>query len=370
MRSRFVFDLPKTLLLAGAAALVLAAAARELAVRAPGLLNGAGGAIPRWIWRDGDLRNIGPTAFFVARDFDLERVPARAAVTVVGDEEYVLFLNGAWIGGGAWRPRTPADRYDVTEWLRPGRNRWVAELRSSTGSGGFRLALADGEGRTLMVSDAAWRRFDGAWHGLFRDEPLVPAGPVRVLGSSPLGRWGSPRPGALRQALARLDPSRIRRAESVRFPAEDGTNQPLQGRRRGPSLGPLIEFDFGEEVSGYLQLAYRDAPGESRARPALVRFGDRPAPESPWPADEVVVPIAAAGNRIEAVPRAFRYVAVAGLPGVYAAEVLEVDPSEVAAPPRLGGLLGLESPRSGAPMQHEIWRELERFPGVVRGQIP
>lgn len=351
---------------------MLAAAWREAAQRWPGWVGAGRNRGAQWVWRDGDLRSIGPTAFFAVRDFDLAAVPARAEVSVVGDEEYVLYLNGEWIGGGAWSPGASADRYEVTAFLRPGRNRWVAELRSATGSGGFRLELADEAGLTLVATDGEWRRLDGAWHGLFREIPLLPELPkVRVLGRSPLGRWGSPGSGPPRPALAMRDLSRVRRAAAVRFPGEGAAERPIEGRRRGPNLGPLVEFDFGAEVSGYLQLSYRDIEGDRGPRTALLRFGDQPAPETPWLADEVVVPIPAAGNRVEALPRTFRYVAVAGLPGVFAAEVLEAGVAEEAAVARTCcSVFGLGKSSLRAPMQHEIWRELERFPGVVRGQLP
>ncbi len=329
-------------------------------------------AATQWIWREGDLRTIGPTAFFAVREVDLEQVPDGAIASVVGDEEYVLYLNGTCVGAGGWRPGTPADRYAVSRWLRRGRNRLVAELRSSTGAGGFWLELADPSGRVLARTDGAWRRFDGAWHGLFREIPLAEASPLRVLGGGAVGRWSLPAAGAVHVTLEERLPSPARRALAVRVPAEGGAWRPLATRRRGPNLGPQVEFDFGEEVVGYLQLVYRDTVDSAPPGVALLRFGDSPAPAAPWPADGVVVPIPGAGHRLSSAPRRFRYVAVVGLPGVFSAQVLELDPRELGEAARgesaERGVFGLVPPASGAAMQHEIWRELERLPGVVVGQ--
>jgi len=329
-------------------------------------------ATTQWIWREGDLRTIGPTAFFAVREVNLDRVPDGAIVSVLGDEEYVLYLNGTCVGAGGWRPGAPADRYAVSRWLRPGRNRLVAELRSSTGAGGFWLELADPAGRVLARTDGAWRRFDGAWHGLFREIPLVVASPVRVLGGGAVGRWGLPAAGPLRVTLEERLRSAPRRALAARVAAEGAAWRPLPARRRGPNLGPQVEFDFGEPVVGYLQLVYRDPADASRPGIALLRFGETPAPAAPWPADQVVVPIPSAGHRLSTAPRRFRYVAVVGLPGVFAAQVLEIDPRELGEATRgegaERGVFGLAPPVSGAAMQHEIWRELERLPGVVVGQ--
>lgn len=353
------------MLLAGLAFLVLAG--RELVQRVAGGWLGRG-AVTQWIWREGDLRAIGPTAFYVVREVTLDTVPEGATVTVVGDEEYILRLNGTCVAAGSWRPGAPAARYLVSRWLRPGRNRLVAELRSSTGAGGFWLELADPAGRVLLRTDGAWRRFDEAWHGLFRETPLVEARPVRVLGGGSLGRWSVPGPAPLRRAVEDRTRSAPRRAVAVRVPSEGPAWRPAASRRRGPNLGPQVEFDFGEEVVGYLQLAYRDASGEAGPGVGLVRIGDLPAPPAPWAADFVVVPIRLAEHRLSAAPRRFRYVAVAGLPGIFDAEVWETDPRELAGEALDGtaelGVFGLAR-ASGAPMQHEIWRELEGLPGVV-----
>ncbi len=355
-----------------AALAFVALAVRELAHRAAGAEWFRNDAVTQWIWREGDLRSLGSTAFFAVREVDLDRVPDGAIASVLGDEEYLLYLNGTLIGAGGWRPGALADRYAVSPWLRPGRNRLVAELRSSTGAGGFWLELADPSGRVLARTDDAWRRFDGAWHGLFRETPLVEAAPLRGLGSGAVGRWSLLAGGPLRAPLEERLRGEPRRALAMRIAADGPAWRPLATRRRGPNLGPQVELDFGEPVVGYLQLLYRDAPDPAGPGVALLRFGESPAPPAPWPADEVVVPIPAAGHRLSAAPRRFRYVAVVGLPGLFSAQVLEIDPRELGEAVPGGnakrGVFGLVPPASGAAMQHEIWRELERLPGVVLGQ--
>ena len=87
----------------------------------------------------------------------------------------------------------------------------------------------------------------------------------------------------------------------------------------------MVEFDFGVERTGYLQLAYREGPRqrlEVRSGAVLLAFGNEPIGEAPWSADSLFHPIPGAGLYQDSTLRRFRYVAVAGLPGLFSAEVL------------------------------------------------
>jgi hypothetical protein len=74
--------------------------------------------------------------------------------------------------------------------------------------------------------------------------------------------------------------------------------------------------------------------------------------------------------------RCFRYVAVAGLTGLYSAEVLAIDPRAVpelevssAGGPATHGVFGVRPPpRSRSPVENKIWRELERSTGLAVGK--
>ncbi len=369
---------PAWTLLAWLAATVagLALAGVELAHRSPAFAPGADPDAPAWIWRDHDLRHVQAAGFYAVKEFDLVSAAARAEVRILGDAEYVLTLNGHRIGSNRYRAGAGLDSYRVERWLTPGRNRWVVELRSPSGAGGFWFELRAG-GQQLVRSDGSWTIYETHWRGLYGRRPMPPGARPRLLGHSPLGRWGSPEAGPERPAfedlLAAAEPLG---AQFSRLSAGPGEWQGISTRlNRPPSLGPLVEFDFGVERTGYLQLAYREQPPR-RWRPppsaVLVAFGERPIGTPPWHADTLFRAIPGAGLYQDSTVRKFRYVAVAGLPGVFRAEVLATTAPGFAAlapaAPAARGVFGVRPPPSSAPVEHEVWRELERAAGLARGK--
>jgi hypothetical protein len=333
---------------------------------------GGNGGETLWIWRDHDLRHVEAAAFFAVLDAELRPVEGEARVRIVADEEYVLFLNGARISSGRWFLDAPGDEVAVGAALRPGRNRIVVELRSSTGAGGLWFELVDDRG-VLARSDGGWSVYRGEWRGLFRGGAMPPGERPLVLGRAPLGRWGAidrfRRVPTFESVLALDEPVR---AVAYRTWGGGEAWQPMpERRRRATSFGPLVEIDFGETRTGYLQLAYRDPEGEA-PKAALVVFGDAPIGPPPLPANAVIRPIFGRNLFQDARVRRFRYVAVAGLPGLFGAELLSIRDEAYEAlrtdrfdgPPR--GVFGVTPPpRSSSPVEHEIWRELERSTGLV-----
>jgi hypothetical protein len=127
-------------------------------------------------------------------------------------------------------------------------------------------------------------------------------------------------------------------------------------------------FDWGREVTGYLVL---NMPAEDGLRKALFFTGvQSPDPLRDPPAGAV---LAMTGRRswMDVRPRRFRYALVIG-DRPLAARVLQVDPGDrrIAAGlladgvPRVEGVFGIEPPPLRTPVQDEIWRELQRVPGV------
>ena len=94
------------------------------------------------------------------------------------------------------------------------------------------------------------------------------ANAAEVLGVSPFGRWGAPRAGAARPLFADVlaAPRAAARARTTgcRPDTASWTRAAAGATQRRPSLGPLVEFDFGREVVGYLQLAVRSRPRRRR----------------------------------------------------------------------------------------------------------
>ncbi|MEO7794884.1 MAG: hypothetical protein ABIV06_08945 [Thermoanaerobaculia bacterium] len=351
---------------------VLALASVELRHRSVAVGGGTARDAPTWIWRDHDLRHVQSAGFYAVKEFDLSAAPADAEVRILGDGEYLLMLNGVRIGSNRFVSGAPIDLYRVERWLQPGRNRLVVELRSSSGAGGLWFELRSG-GQQLARTDGSWTIYDSNWRGLFGGRPMPPGERPRLLGRSPLGRWGAPPSGPVRpafeDALAAAEPLP---AELYRIFGADQPWQPFAGRgRRPPSFGPLVQFDFGAERSGYLQLSYREGPrrhAEPSPGAVLLAFSDQPIGEPPWTAQTLFQPIFGSGLYQDATVRRFRYVAVAGLPGIFSAEVLATTAeASLALAPRAAaaGILGVEPPPSSAPVEHEVWRKLESAAGVA-----
>lgn len=325
----------------------------------------AGGDERTWIWAPVELRDVRPRAFFAAAEFELAGRPARAELEVLGDEEYVAWLNGRRIGSGRFRTGMPLDRYDVARFLRAGANRVVLELRSATGAGGATLRLTGDDGRSLLESGAHWSVYEHAWRGLLDSDPMPAAPGARVIGRSPIGRWGVPAPGPLRPVQADLfADQRPERAGRYRLPLESGLwfRLPRLDARR-PPLGPLVEFDFGREVTGFLVLAVRDR----QTATGLVRFGTAPSGSSGWVPDVIAVVPPHRGSWQAAEPARFRFVEVAGLERVLSAAVLTLAPgfAPVPAPAPAAGLLGIPAPPLRRPVEDAIWRSLRN-----RSRVP
>ena len=362
------------LLIAGA--VLLAVSERFLAPRV------IAGRLPtgeaQWIFAPADLHSVTPLAFQAARDFELAAPPAEARLRLLADEEYVLYLNGARVGGNRQPPGAGLDEYDVAPLLRAGANRLLVEVRSGRRAGGLLLRLSGGGGLEI-VTGPDWRilpRYRDAH--LDPDEALEWTRAPRVWGGPPTGRWRLPRAGQawpLHDELVAggdpLGPERVRVADG-------DWRRALSWRAtrslRSAGLEPAKEatFDWGREVTGYLGVAFL-----SRRDPkALLYYGcdavDRESAPDDW---AIGVP----GRRhwTSALPRRFRCVTVLAPEGVRGAFAVAVD--EERAAPLLEAVARAEEPREGVfgiddppplvtPVEHEIRRQLEGLPGLVGGQ--
>jgi len=144
------------------------------------------------------------------RQFDLERVPARAIARIAVDSKYWLWVNGKIVvrEGGLKRGPTPTDTYfdevPLQDHLRVGRNT-LAVLVWHFGKEGFShknsqanalvVQLDDDSGRSLLVSDRRWR---ARLHPAFADtgEPhpnyRLPESNIRYLAERELDGWTQP----------------------------------------------------------------------------------------------------------------------------------------------------------------------------------
>jgi hypothetical protein len=303
----------------------------------------------QWIWADHDRRQAQPLAFYAARDFRLAAPPARARLLALGDQEYVLYLNGKRVGAGGWRPGARLDEYEVGALLRAGDNRLLAELRSFDGGGGFLASLVDeASGRALVGTDGAWRTFRRHRLGLVRGwlpvdaagglAAVSTAGPGEAVvswGRPPVGRWGRVVPPWPRPLFAELTGG----GRPVAAAGETLYTPPAASGL--PADRSMVLFDWGREVTGYLALETGFEPGmdselaqspPDHQRTALLWTGDappQPAASGPGPSGAVVL-MANEHQWLDARLRRFRYALVFGLERPLAARVYAVD-SGVAA---------------------------------------
>ncbi|OQC41533.1 MAG: hypothetical protein BWX64_00830 [Acidobacteria bacterium ADurb.Bin051] len=348
------------LLVWGAIALLALLAQKVLA---PWLARERGGlGEAHWLWAPEDPRGTAPTAFFLVRDFSLETPPAGAARLIAsGDEEYSVFLNGAWVAAGRYHPGAPAEVRDLTGILRPGENRLVVELRSSHGLGGFAARLADGADRTLLLTDASWEVVRADW-GLLTDGVREPGAAPRDWGVSPVGRWQRLSPGPVRPPLAG-EREELAARWFTSLPQGEWFPAPQSAYPAFP-LGRKVIFDWGKPVEGFLALEFATGEGGGRT---LVTFAEELTDEVRPRADRLFVRPPGRNYWYDVEPHRFRYATVVTLDPVLAAKVY-LEPVGAPPPEPPPGWFGVRLPPLRPPGEDELWRELEGVPDGAGGE--
>ncbi len=324
-----------------------------------------------WIWKAKLTRWTGPKAFYAVGDLELAEVPESARVVVLGDEEYVLLLNGRRVGGNQYRAAAPLDEYRVESMLQPGTNRFSAHLRSSRSEGAFLMAVfIDDETEPRLATGDHWRVVRSSNRRLFRPwMPMERGEPAIVVAKPPEGRWGSTRhvaPRPIQDELAMLR----RGVPPTRVLLEEGGWREAsvlpagRGRRGGGptvALGKVVMLDFGQEISGLLALRFSG----SEIPVGLAFFGAEPPDPMAQGPDTFVIGTHNQPYWEDSLPRRFRYVLLVGLDDLVDAHLVVTDPSVLepipgGEPPP--GVLGRPAPRLRTPAEDKVWRELEGFP--------
>jgi hypothetical protein len=361
--SRKRWGLALALVVLGTAALALVT--RALPALTARMFSDTRGA--QWIWEPRSRTDQSPTAFYAVRDFELGTPPARARLLVTADEEYVLALNGKRIGAGSFGPGPRLDAYEVGPLLLPGGNRLLVELRSGRGTGGFLASLVDGNGEPIVRTDASWRIFRRHEPGLARG--WLPAGggePALVWGYPPIGRWGWPKAGREKP----LFPELTRRPAPGRAVPLPPTSEEIPGAALR-NAGAL--FDFGGEVTGYLDVEWERASDPERRAALLFTGLDTPPDPLAGPPAEGIVVLPGKRRWLDARARRFRYALIVGKDRPDAVRVLPLDPAAAAraglpepAEKAEAGVFGVDPPPLRTPVEDEVWSELQRLPGVAR----
>lgn len=346
---------------------VLGLAAADRALRTWWIGRQVPSASLHWIWDPSWPREpVRPHAFQLMRRFQLDEVPDRAELLVAVDEEYRLFLNGHWVGSGRLQPLDSWHSYAVAPLLRSGENVLGAELRSSRGVGGFLLCLREPRReRCVVSSDARWTSFGEHQRRLRHGETDENEGsPVRVWGRVGTGGWPLPT-GRSRRPLAEecVKTGRPMPAHRIVYLRDAGLSwkgierkipvwqarwrslsRGIVGVRLAGTEGRVARLDFGRK---------RRAPVAPEASAVLVT----------QPGQEVFV--ATEGQW-------FQYLQTKGLRRIedawYWPTHEREDCGAYYAPderPDPRGILGVTPPRLHSPVEHELWREFEGFPGLA-----
>jgi len=327
-----------------------------------------------WIWKRGANRFRGPSAFYVARDFEVETVPAAATLSVMGDEEYVLHLNGQRVGSNRYTTGAGLDRYRIESLLKPGSNRLMVHLRSSRSEGAFLALVESPEFETPLVwTNSDWRVMRRRLSKVAEGEiPLEPSAGRHVehavvVATPPEGRWGSPKAGAERPLHADLvRPRNPAPASRVLLPGGVWRRRYPRIRYTRP-LGPYVTFDWGGVRNGYLVLHFPRAE-----RPvALVYLGQEMPDPLSRPPDAFVVTTNKDTHWEGTVPRSFRYALVVGLEDIAEATMVLTDASKlpaIAAGGPAEGVFGLESSRLRSAVEDKVWSKLEGFSSDSEGE--
>jgi len=324
----------------------------------------------QWIWEPHTSRWSGPQAFVALREFTLERTPKAAQLLILADEEYVVWVNGALVGCGRYRPGDGLDQYAIADLLRPGENRLLVELRSGRGVGGFFANLHfPAAPQSDVGSDERWH-VSRVWRPAFlRDKGRLASLPRAVaIAAPPFGRWGPTAASAPRMPLRE-----VLRQTGVRAPVRQ---DPTLGGR-WMSADPTgagrrmiaMRVDFRTQVEGLLVLGF-EGPHPT---PGLLYLGDQlPDPDEQPPAALVVLE-RGQSYWLDAEMRRFRYALVLGMPGLRSAQVYGYsDPAPRSWQPvplhTMPGAFGLTPPELRTPAEDEIWRHLQGLASGRRGK--
>ncbi len=160
----------------------------------------AGAELPanlRWIWfPEGKPAQSAPAGMRYFRASFMP--PTNAAITcarlvINADDTCVPFINGRALPrkNGGW---PDFDSYDITKFLKPGRNVLAVEAENSTGPAGltgFVIVRISDEKRVIATSDDSWKAADkvsAGWQQPQFDDASWPA--AMVLGPMTIAPWG------------------------------------------------------------------------------------------------------------------------------------------------------------------------------------
>lgn len=276
-------------------------AALWLGLAASAGMAGARGAEPAapggpltagWIWIDQEETNPYNQTILARKEFTVD-LPLRGRIRISADSFYRLSINGRWVNDGpgrAWPEHFQYDDFDVTPYLRDGRNE-ISVVARYYGAGDFhrvprrpgllvQLDVRQGDERTVtIVSDGSWQAAPAeAW---IRNTPKVsiqmePAelydatleaapryAPAKVVATTEGGPWRGLNPRDV--ALMTRQPFAFRTFLGANVVRADGWNFCMPAARLAHP--GLIEANRNVSCAGGLAtLIVNDAPCEVRVQ--------------------------------------------------------------------------------------------------------
>ncbi len=244
----------------------------------------------KWIWHPGGTEAAHSCWFRKTFDIPPASRIDRAAISIIVDDAYVLYLNGKKVGEGANWQKTGT--YDVTALFVPGRNTLAVEGRNISASFGllFGMVIKLDDGQTIdVVSDkkwlasleptAGWERPDfavsigwapaqeiaeadgGPW-GYVLDRivhvpALIRSRTLRTIGAGAPFVWKAPAKGTWRVYAFNLyshpgaDGGEVNYLDSRLAPAFIATALEPYARRFGDKLGKSVPGDFMDNEGDY-----------------------------------------------------------------------------------------------------------------------
>lgn len=264
-----------------------------------------------WIWAQHPMSAGTPLAFFAVRDVDLPERRYYTRIKLLGDPEYVLWVNGRIVGARRVGEERRLDQYDVSNLVRTGRNRIVIAVRSPQGVGGL-LASLDlaPETENWLVTDGQWRIYR-RWSDalLLRNPPALPWEAPMIVGEPPIGRWNYL--AMAMQPLATAEGEVLQPARQFEVTALRPAIRTVSGVAVAVAeKEPATAFDFGF-TKGRLRLKVHGPRFGSRT--VAVRFANVESELGviDWGVRQVVF---APGEDVVTIPetRSFRYVLAFG----------------------------------------------------------
>lgn len=110
----------------------------------------------QWLWHQHEWGPFHANVWF-EKDFELDQVPERAMLATIADDTVDVYVNGTHAGHASpfWVP----GRFDITRWLKPGKNRLDFRVYNGTQNAGLvvdcYVKLKDRE--LFIVTDKSWR---------------------------------------------------------------------------------------------------------------------------------------------------------------------------------------------------------------------